>query len=511
MKKRASLILATLLTLSLFTACGEKKEEKLADVTFDSFAVGYGKADITPDPETKVMIQGNNDHVQRLSTGVQEALWVNCIAFTDPDGTTVLLFGTDLPESNRDNIAQIRAELEEKTGVPADHIQINCSHTHSGPCQGYSAVPAVKKSDENIIAKCVQAGIAALESRKPAKMYTSFARPEGLNFVRHYILKNGLHIGEGLGAIDDWDILGHMEAADNLMQLVKFTREGEKDIVLINWQAHPSSPLHDDYYTFFSSQNVGVMRRVLLEKANVESVYILGGAGDVTTESHIAEEIRYASYEDHGTALANAAIEAFADFREAETGNIQFASQKFDIDGRPYELSAFGFGDFAFVGMPWEAFQTNAMAVKEQSPYYMTFYGALTNDTYGYLPDAFSWTYEMYESSATFVPQGSAELVEAALLSMLSDCFSKSGQTQKEKADGYCMDHTPKWNGHTYKITAQSEAIPAQSQHYQVTLDLNGSLNTLVVEDKALAEEILKQTTVKLLFDSRNVAVAISD
>ena len=509
MKRITTLILAALMLASLFAGCGQKREEKLADVKFDGFAVGYGKADITPDPETRVMIQGNNDHVERLSTGVQEALWANCVAFTDTKGETVLLFGTDLPETHPGNLGEIRKQIEEKTGVPGDHIQINCSHTHSAPCQGYSAIPAVRKSDENIIAKCVEAAIAALQSRKPAKMYTSFARPEGLNFVRHYVLKNGLHLGQGLGGVDDWDILGHMEAADNLLQLVKFTREGEKDIVLINWQAHPSSPLHDEYYTFFSSQNVGVMRRVLLEKADVESVYILGGAGDVGTESHIAEEIRYASYIDHGTALADAAIAAFDNFQEAETGDIHFAVKMLDIEGRDYELSAFGFGDFAFVGMPFEAFQTNAMAVKENSPYYMTFYGALTNETFGYLPDAYSWTYYMYESSATFVPAGSAEIVEAELLDMLNACFTASGQTHKEKAEGYIMDHSPKPNGYTYKVTAESEMTPGESGHYLVKLDLNGSLNTLVVEDKALADEIMKLDTVKLLFDERNIAVAI--
>lgn len=514
MKKILAVLLAAMMVLSLFVACGnqeeEKESQKLSEVRFDSFAVGYGKAEITPDPKSQIMLVGNNDHTTRLSTSVVEPLWATCVAFTDTEGETVLLFGADLHGAEKNSVKKLRKAIEEATGIPGDHVQFNPSHTHSGPSQGESAIGSVRESDEYILEQCTKAAIDALESRKPAKMYTSFCRPENMNFLRHYITTDGTYVGEGAGNIPGEERLGHMEKADNLMQLVKFTREGEKDIVLINWQAHPTQFNKDHInYTALSSENVGIMRRVLLEKAGVESVFIQGGEGDVVSASIIAEEKIYNDYKTSGTALAEAAIAAFDDFQEAETGNIEFVTEQVRLGEFSFELGAFGFGDLGFAYQPFEAFQTLSMAVKEQSPYTMTFFCGLQNNSYGYLPDEMAYTYPVYETVATFVPQGSGEAVRDKLLSMLNDCFTKSGQTQKEKAEGYIMDHSPKSNGYTYKVTSQSEAIEGKNKHYQVKLDLNGSLTTVLVWDKALADEILQQDTVKLLFDERNIAVEI--
>ena len=514
MKKILALTLAVLMTASLFAGCeggGEQEEQKLSEVRFDSFAVGYGKAEITPDPASQIMMVGNNDHASRLSTSVKEPLWVTCVAFTDTEGETVILFGADLHGAEKNSVKKLRQAIEEKTGVPGDHVQFNASHTHSGPSQGESAIASVRKSDENILEKCTQAAIDALKSRKPAKMYTTFCRPENMNFLRHYIKTDGTYVGEGAGDIPSDQLLGHMEEADNLMQLVKFTREGEKDIILINWQAHPTQyNKGSEEYTALSSENVGVMRRVLLEKAGVESVYILGGAGDLVSRSVINEEKVYNDYLTSGTALADAAIAAFDTFQEAETGKIYYKTEMVRVGDFDFELGAFGFGDFGFASQPWEAFQTLAMAVKEQSPYTMTFFGGICNNSYGYLPDEMAYTYPIYETVATFVPQGSGEVIRDKLLSMLGECFDQSGQQKKEKPEGYIMDHSPKSNGYTYKVTSQSVAYEAQNGHYQVKLDLNGSLNTILVWDKVLADEILQQDTVSLLYDERGIAVEIA-
>lgn len=513
MKRTITLILAALMVASLFAGC--KKEEtvdttQLASVKFDAFAVGYGKAEITPDPASQIMMVGNNDHASRLSTSVLEPLWATCIAFTDTEGETVLLFGADLHGAEKNSVKKLRAAIEEATGVPGDHVQFNASHTHSGPSQGESAIGSVRRSDEYILSQCLQAAIDALQSRKPAKMYTTFCRPENMNFLRHYIKTDGTYVGEGAGEIPSEQLLGHMEKADNLMQLVKFTREGEKDVIMINWQAHPTQwAKNSEYYTAISSENVGIMRRVLLEQAGVESIYILGGEGDVVSRSVINEEKIYNNDVASGTALAEAAIAAFADFKEAETGNIEYKTEMVRVGDFDFELGAFGFGDFGFASQPWEAFQTLAMAVKEQSPYTMTFFGAICNNSYGYLPDDFSYNYQIYETVATFVPRGSGEMVRDKLLSMLGECFTASGQTQKEKPEGYIMDHSPKSNGKTYTVIPEMPPVEGQNGHYQVKLANEGTLKTVLVWDKALADEIMALDTVKLLFDERNIAVEI--
>ena len=516
MKRILVIALSVLMVASLFAGCkggeGSGSDQKLSEVRFDSFAIGYGKADITPDPASKVMITGNNDHASRLSTSVQEPLWANCIAYTDTDGMTVITFGTDLHGVNKDIVKAVRANVEEATGIPGEYIQFNASHSHSAPHTGTSAVPAVAKSDENIIAKCTEAAIAALEDRAPAKMYLTFVRTENMNFLRHYIKTDGTYVGSGAGDIPDEQLLGHMEAADNQMQLVKFTREGKKDVMIINYQGHPISPTNDEYYTALSSQNIGVMRRVLLEQADTESVYILGACGDVVHGSAIASEIRYAGYKEHGTALAQYIIDAKDTFKEAETGKIHFSTSTLNLGGADYKLDAFGFGDLGWVSTCWENFNTTGLAVKESSPYYMTIFSGLSNgEGSAYMPDAKAMTYDCYEQGPMFTPAGSAEIVEAELIKIIGECFTVSGQTEKGHPEGYEFDHSPKPNGITYQVTSKCYAIPGQNGHYQVALEDNGNLTTVLVETKDLADDILSRSTVKLLFNEQNMVTAIDE
>ena len=42
---------------------------------------------------------------------------------------------------------------------------------------------------------------AALEDRKPGKLFTAEAHPEGYNFVRHYVLSDGEVIGDNFGSL----------------------------------------------------------------------------------------------------------------------------------------------------------------------------------------------------------------------------------------------------------------------------------------------------------------------
>ncbi len=520
MKKAITLLLAVLMWASIFAGCegGTSSENgKLADVKFDAFAVGFGKADITPDPTTQIGIIGMNDTTTRLSTAVEEPLGATCVAFTDTDGTTVIVFGADLHGSNDEVVQQIRDGIEEKTGVPGEHVQFNTSHNHYGPDQGSTATTAVQVYNEMMISRCIQAAVDALESRKPAQMYTTFCRPENLVFTRHYLGIDGTYIGSGAGSWPTNKLLGHMEKGDNLMQLVKFTREGEKDIILVNWQGHYKGTPDKSKYTTLLGDYSAVMRRILLERADCESVFIYGASGDSVASSRIPEEKRTKDYIEHGTVLAEEAIAAFDTFQPAETGKIYFQEEKYVLpfpnQEKGWIVSAFGFGDFAFTAEPFETFQTNGMAVKENSPWTMTFYASISNANKisGYVPDAFALTYACYERGPMFTPEGTGEVLEAKQLEMLSDLFEQSGQTKKEKPEGYIMDHSPKSNGRTYTNPGTSIPYAVNNGHYQVQLLEGPSLKTFLVKDRELAENILSRDTVELLFNEQNMVVGIAE
>ena len=523
MKKVFSLLLALLMVMSMFTACGGEKEkesgEKLASKKFDAFVVGYGKVDITPNASSRIGIVGNNDHNTRLSEGVLEPLMATCAAFTDTDGTTVLVFGMDLHGLDNDVVKQIRIGIEEKTGVPADHIQFNVTHNHCGPSQGLdSAMESIKSYSEDLVEKSIQAAVEAMETRVPAKMYTTHTRPEDMVYVRHFLKTDGSYEGNGYDNIPAGQFQAFAEKGDNLLQMVKFEREGQKDVILFNWQGHPfTSP--SEYYTYLNGCSPAVFRRVLLEQADVESVYIMGASGDSVQQSARPEARKIKDYKDYGTLLAKKAIEAFGTFQEAETGKIYYSyNDQYvfpgDAVGQKWTVSAWGFGDFGYVSGPSEIFQTNGMAVREASPYKYTFVAQLANcGSGGYIPDARAWTYDCYERGPCKVPAGSGEALQDTLTTMINDVFTQSGQTAKEKAEGYVNDYTPRYDGVTYtnpnvgntgKITAVANGF------YQVELMVGGvSPKTMLVQDKATAEELMKHASVQVGLSEQDVIVEV--
>ena len=114
----------------------------------------------------------------------------------------------------------------------------------------------------------------ALADRKPAQMHTAFTRPENCTFVRHYVLTDGSYIaytGATLPEGETWH--GHATAADDRLQLVKFTREGGKDVVLVNFQAHPCAEIEK---TAVTSDYPGALRNYLRENADCEAMFIQG-------------------------------------------------------------------------------------------------------------------------------------------------------------------------------------------------------------------------------------------
>ena len=67
------------------------------------------------------------------STGVLDDLYSTAVVLDD-GSTKVALVGNDLIYMEASLAAAIRARIAAQTGIPGDHVLLNASHTHSGPC-----------------------------------------------------------------------------------------------------------------------------------------------------------------------------------------------------------------------------------------------------------------------------------------------------------------------------------------------------------------------------------------
>ncbi len=515
MKRLLCIALSVIMVLSILAACEGNSNEQVDNNITGVFSVGYAKADITP--AQPVPLAGYGDNAERISTGVLDPLYATCIAFTDAEGNTVILFNLDLGQTPTELITAIRERISEEAGIPTDHVHMSASHTHNAYDASTTALAGVVNANNNFIERCVEAAKAALADRKPAQMYGSFARPDGLNFVRHYILSDGTMCAFRLGQLPRDQIYGHIWKADNLLQVIKFTRDGGKDVVMINWQSHYYGTGDANYYSL-SADYIGAMRNELEAQLDCHAAFVLGGSGNLNCTSQIKTENHNKGYQEHGKMLAAAAIESMDNMQPLETGTIHVLQNHFVVPEtvKKNELTAFGFGDFGMVFAPWEIFDVHARGVRDDSKYTYTFYASCASGSWGnhYLPHDAAFDYSCYEVSTTYYPRGTAELIQATLTELINKCFDESGQTQKTRADGYnSTPFVPVTDGKEYTNLSVGDITsfpPTLGGFYSGYFTDGTNVKYVLIETEELVKQICELATVKFLFDDRGIVVGIA-
>jgi len=425
MKKWISLALCAVLTLTIFAGCGEKEQ---------TLEVGYARVDISPD--FSVPLTGYGD-ANRFSTGVENPIYTTCTAFRDGDGNTVLLFHNDLCTSAADPIAFARKDIEEATGIPRGNIMSTATHTHHSVGLGEDE-PSIRKYKKLLRQWMLEAAQAAIADLKPAQMYISSIETEGLNFTRHYNMKDGSVAGDNFGKLSS-GYVSHVRKADPTMQFVKFTREGGKDVLLTNFATHPHRAGGDkSIYNKINSDIVGIMRENTEAALDCHFAYFTGAAGDVNPMSKITSEDAFIQYggEDYiyqGKAMAECAVEASKNFTQVENGKVQILKNTWKakpkegyLDVSDINQYAFSIGDVAFVLAPYEMFNENGEQIMDGSPFKMTFVCTLANEHCRYIPSNNGYEYNgllSYGANATRYAKGTGDELAGIYVNMLKQLY----------------------------------------------------------------------------------------
>lgn len=469
MKKLLSLILAAMLVLSL-AACGDAQPAATDPATTTAPAapagvqVGYGRAVYTP--KHNVQLAGYGQADERLAASVLDDVCVTCLAVTDEADNTVLLFSVDSSGTGGQTTTKILRKVEKATGVPQANIFYSATHTHSGPYNVAASTELEKAS--------VEAAEAAMATRAVAKMYLGSAQTQGLNFVRHYLMSDGSCVGDNHGVVMPGATrVGHMTEADNEMQLVKFVREGQKDILVMNWQAHPTLAAGVDF-TAISADFVGPCRTEIEEELGCEFVYFQGASGNLNAFSQIADESPNGrNHVKHGQALAKTAINAVKNLQEAPLGAVKIATSTYTAENdkdssevlaamvvyqdviagggtddeaelatgglinsnweiisigarakadptTDITVTAISMGELSFVAAPYEMFDTNGMYIKENTPFTTTVIMGYCNGTHGYIASDAAFDYGCYEVDTRDFVRGTAEGLANEYVSLLN-------------------------------------------------------------------------------------------
>lgn len=422
MKKLLCVALSMVLLCSLFAGC--KKEE--APVTLQ---VGYAKVDISP--SFKVPMTGYGDE-NRYSEGVQDKIYTTCTALRDSTGNTVLIFHNDLCTSAADPISFARKDIEKELGISRDNIMVSSTHTHHSVDLG-AGDSSIAKYKKQLRDWMVEAAKAAIADLKNAKMHVASVETEGINFTRHYVMKDGSVAGDNFGDKSS-GYKDYVRKADPTMQFIKFTREGAKDVLLVNFATHPHrAGGMKDIYNKITSDIVGIMRQNVEEQLGCNFAYFTGAAGDVNPSSKFTDDNAAKDYIEQGKIMADYAKQVYNSFTEVPVGKLQVVKNVHNatpkegvMDASDIIQYAISVGEVAFVFAPYEMFNENGEQIMDGSPFKMTFVCTLSNEHVRYIPSTAGFEYDgllSYGANAGRYAKGTGDTLAAKYVEMLKGLY----------------------------------------------------------------------------------------
>ena len=343
MKKVAILLLIVTLMLGAF-GCGE--EEKSAQSTQpdptisvvqgEGFRVGFGRASITP--QENLPLGGYGTSNTRIMEDVLDELYVDCVAITDENDATMLLMLVDLQRIEDSLIEMLRMSVNQKTNIPMDRIIISCSHTHSIPDLTMGSHEGISRYKTLLLERFSQAAEAALRDSCPADMFGGTTQTDGMSFVRHYynVTEDGKkhYFGDSFGTVVMDETTSHVAEPMESMRVLRFAREGAKDVVICSFQAHPHMT-GGTSVTDLSSDYVGPFREAVEYELDVYCSFIQGTGGDLNERSRLEEENFSVekNHREYGYRLANYLIDCVENnMTQLKTGPVQFKTIKLNAN-----------------------------------------------------------------------------------------------------------------------------------------------------------------------------------
>ena len=399
---------------------------------------GTAKVDITPYVGAWMAGFASRDHG---SEGIHDELFARALVLRSGE-TAVGLVGCDLIGLSPDSVARIRERVEAEAGIPAGHVMVSCTHTHSGPTLGPLRHPGLDVELMHVTErKIAGALIAASRTMAGASMGAGKGTTSiGINRRERY--RDGtMRLGKNPGGPIDPEI-GVLRIAG---------ADGRPRAIAVTHSCHPVVLAGSNY--LLSADYPGQVA-ALLEGVhpgavcpyfngtcgNINSVPVGGTFDDARRLGVVAgsaallaaERIEMADDVDLAVAstvveapLAElppaAALEALLERRAVELGRLltegRISQVAHDHDlqmlwardalaerrkgtpptTRSLELQAVRLGDALLVTTPGETFVEIGLAIKAASPLPNTFVLGYTNGNVGYIQTAAAFGEGGYE------------------------------------------------------------------------------------------------------------------
>jgi hypothetical protein len=414
---------------------------------------------------------------ERLSTGIKDPLHARAIVLEQGSQSAAFVF-CDLVGVPHSITSPARKKASDATGIPAEHITVTGTHTHTGPqffmsLNDYWHEQAVVKFGKDpydsekyraeLIGKISQAVVQAKVALQPVAVKAGFAREDRISFNRRYRMKDGSVRFNP--PVQDPNVVEPAGPIDPQVGIILFSPPGAKQPseAIVSFAMHPDT---SGGGTLYSADYIYSLDQRLKESFGPQftALFGTGTCGDINHRDISRQEQRKA--EELGTMLGDTVVKAVekdelspvpapslavrsrkvsAPLQTITPDQVANAEDQMDRlaarelpfmaaveackvmdivrlqklwgDAVPLEVQAIRLDDeTAIVTLPSEIFVNLGLAIKAASPFKTTLVIELANDSVAYIPTRQAFDEGSYEVTNSRVERGTGEkLVEAAV------------------------------------------------------------------------------------------------
>lgn len=399
---------------------------------------GVGLVDITPTGE--VTLAGSPS--PKKTSEVKTRLYVRALVLAAADGTRAAIVTLDTLKYPVELTVKARASIEQATGIPAAHVIICSSHTHSGPLWPYYP--------DKLVTPITEAVSKAAHDLTPCTLGMARGTAEGVAECRR-VIKDGHAWNRWQLKPDEADKYPAEGPADPSFDLLALrSADGKYKAILYNFACHAAN----NRAPLISADYPGDVE-LHVQKAlgyAVPALFLTGACGDVNPiysvrrdlfQERLGGEILHCLERLETVAQPTLAIDTLEfqmpgrehpEFREAEVArnwpaqleHYRKAYTSMKEREKPsylYLITGVRIGpDFAIVTNANELFCSIAMKIKEQSPFKHTMTVEQTNGAHGYVPSAKAFeggSYETWFGEHSYLTAKAADIIEKESVEVL--------------------------------------------------------------------------------------------
>lgn len=245
-----------------------------ASVAAQGLLAGAAAVDATPPEGIELAGFHRPPENPRLITGSRQAAATRAVVVSHGDARAAIVV-LDILAVSAGFAREFARAVEERVGIPADHVRLCATHTHSMPT--FIPLRQWGRVSDDYRRRVIADGVAAVEKawhdRAPARLLVGSSRVEGASFNRTMKpgqWKTDAEFGPGSDESDRW--------LDTTLHALVLERSGGKPPILVyHFSAHPvcfNDALSGPDWPGLVADEVRAAR-------GVEPVFLQGHAGDV--------------------------------------------------------------------------------------------------------------------------------------------------------------------------------------------------------------------------------------